>query len=184
MIVQETSLPGAYIIDLERLKDRRGFFARAWCSREFASRGLNTAVVQCNISFNEKRGTLRGVHYQKDPFAEVKLVRCTKGRIIDVIVDLRSQSPTYLRWIAVELSEDNRRQLYVPEGFAHGYQTLVDDSEVFYQVTQFYAPNAEAGIRYDDPLFGIEWPMPDDITISEKDSSWPEFRPETSSRDK
>jgi dTDP-4-dehydrorhamnose 3,5-epimerase len=175
MIFQEAPLPGAYVIDLERLKDHRGFFARSWCSREFASRGLNTALVQCNVAFSERRGTLRGVHYQREPFAEVKLVRCTKGKIADVIIDLRPQSPTYLRWIAVELSEENRRQLYVPEGFAHGYQTLTDDSEVFYQVTQFYAPDAEIGIRYDDPLFGIEWPVSDDIVISEKDRSWPDY---------
>jgi dTDP-4-dehydrorhamnose 3,5-epimerase len=174
----ETALPGAYLVDLERREDERGFFARAWAEDEFAAHGLDTRVSQCNLSFNERRGTLRGLHYQVAPHAEVKVVRCTRGAVYDVIVDLRPGSATYLRWIAVELSTENRRVLYVPEGFAHGYQTLEDETETFYQVSVPYAPGAERGVRWDDPAFGIEWPDVEERVMSEKDRTWPDFRPE------
>jgi dTDP-4-dehydrorhamnose 3,5-epimerase len=176
MIFTETRLEDAYVIDLEPRADERGFFARAWCSREFADHGLSTRLAQCNVSLNGRRGTLRGLHYQAEPHAEVKLVRCTRGAIYDVIVDLRPSSPTFCRWLGVELTAENRTMLYVPEGFAHGYQTLEDDTETFYQVSAFYAPDAERGVRWDDPAFSIEWPYPESPLISEKDRSWPDFR--------
>ena len=174
MIFTETELAGAYVIDLDRREDDRGFFARAWDTNELADRGLNPAVVQCNLSFNHRAGALRGMHFQKEPHAEAKLIRCTRGAIYDVIVDLRPGSPTFTSWIAVELTEENRRSLYVPEGFAHGYQTLADGTETFYLVSEFYAPGAESGVRYDDPAFGIAWPHAVSA-ISEKDASWPDF---------
>lgn len=170
----ETKLPGAYVIDLEPIRDARGFFARAWSSSEFAACGLNSQTVQCNLSFNYRGGTLRGMHYQVAPNREVKLVRCTRGAIYDVIVDLRPSSATYRAWVGVELSLENYRMLYVPEGVAHGYQTLVDDSEVFYQVSEYYHPESERGVRWDDPSFGIEWPLPVS-EISEKDRRHPDF---------
>jgi dTDP-4-dehydrorhamnose 3,5-epimerase len=173
----ETELAGAYVIDLERREDERGFFARAWCAAEFASHGLDTRISQCNISFNERLGTLRGMHYQVPPHAEVKVVRCTRGAVYDVIVDLRPESPTYRSWIAVELTAQNGRLLYVPEGFAHGYQTLEDETETFYQVSVPYTPDAERGVRWNDPAFGIEWPDAPERVISEKDRSWPDFEP-------
>lgn len=173
----ETELAGAWIVDLERREDERGFFARAWCEQEFAEHGLDTRVSQCNLSFNEHRGTLRGLHYQVAPHAEVKLVRCTRGAVYDVIVDLRPDSETYTRWIGVELSEDNRRLLYVPEGFAHGYVTLADATETYYQVSVPYAPGAERGARWDDPAFGIDWPQTEGLVMSEKDRTWPDFEP-------
>jgi dTDP-4-dehydrorhamnose 3,5-epimerase len=173
----ETELPGAFVIDLERREDERGFFARAWCERELAEHGLDTRVSQCNLAFNERRGTLRGLHYQVAPHAEVKLVRCTRGAVYDVIVDLRPESATYTRWIGVELTEDNRRMLYVPEGFAHGYLTLADATETFYQVSVPYTPDAERGARWDDPAFGIEWPQTEGLVMSDKDRSWPDFEP-------
>ncbi len=167
----ETKLPGAYIIDVDLHADDRGFFARAFCAREFADKGLNPAFVQANISFNAKKGTLRGLHYQIEPAAETKLVRCTRGAIYDVIVDLRPGSPTYLQHAGVELTAENRRALYVPKMFAHGYQTLSDDAEVVYQVDAFYEPTLERGLRYDDPRLQIEWPEP--VTaISNKDRAW------------
>lgn len=175
----ETDLAGAFVIDLERHEDERGFFARAWCEREFADHGLDTRVSQCNVSFNEHRGTLRGLHYQVSPHAEVKLVRCTRGAVYDVIVDLRPESATYTRWVGVELTAENRRMLYVPEGFAHGYVTLVDATETFYQVSVPYAPEAERGARWDDPAFGIEWPQTEGLVMSAKDRSWPDFERET-----
>ena len=176
MIFRETILKGAYIIEPERREDSRGFFARVWCRKEFLAEDLNGQLVQSNISYNKEKGTLRGMHYQVEPFAEVKLVRCTMGAIYDVIIDLRPQSPTYLQWVAVELTAENRKMLYVPENFAHGYQTLVDNTEVFYQVSQFYVPDSEGGVRYNDPAFGIKWPMEVQV-ISDKDRSWPDYRP-------
>jgi len=175
MIFKETRLKGAFIIELEQLKDERGFFARAWCQKEFEAHGLTPRLVQCNISFNKRRGTLRGMHYQAAPYEEAKLVRCTRGAVYDVIIDLRPDSPTYKQWIGVELTADNRRMLYVPEGFAHGYQTLTDNAEVFYQVSQFYSPESERGVRWNDPAFGIEWPEADVRIISAKDQSWPDY---------
>jgi dTDP-4-dehydrorhamnose 3,5-epimerase len=175
VIFEQTRLSGAFFVDLERREDSRGFFARTWCANEFADHGLTTEVVQANISFNPRQGTLRGMHFQRAPHAETKLVRCTRGAIYDVVVDLRRDSDTYKEWVGVELSADNRRALFVPEGFAHGYQTLVPDAEVFYQVSEYYTPGAEGGVRWDDPAFGIEWPDPDDAFLSDKDRSWPDF---------
>lgn len=172
MIFTETRLQGAYIIDVERREDDRGFFGRTFCRNEFSTRGLKTHVAQCNVSFNKKRGTLRGMHYQIAPRAEAKQVRCTRGKIYDVIIDLRPGSPTRLQWEGVELSAENCRSLYVPEGFAHGFQTLEHDSEVFYQMYEFYAPEYARGIRWDDPLFKIPWPLPGTI-ISDRDRSYP-----------
>ncbi|AJE04193.1 dTDP-4-dehydrorhamnose 3,5-epimerase [Geobacter pickeringii] len=174
MTFTETALKGAWIIDLQRIDDERGFFARSFCQDEFTARGLKTAVAQCNVSFNLKRGTLRGMHFQLSPKAEAKLVRCTRGAIYDVIIDLRPESATYCQWRAVELTADNRRALYIPEGFAHGFQTLADDSELFYQMFEFFAPECAAGVRWDDPAFGIDWPLPDPI-MSEKDRGYAPF---------
>ena len=175
MIFKETKLQGAYIIDPTIIGDDRGFFARAWCQKTFAEQGLNAALAQSNISFNKFKGTVRGMHRQIAPAAEVKLVRCTRGAIYDVIVDLRPDSITYKQWVGVELTADNHRMLYVPEGFAHGYQTLEDDCEVFYQVSQFYSPSHERGARHNDPAFGIEWPVPI-TTVSTKDQQWPDYQ--------
>jgi dTDP-4-dehydrorhamnose 3,5-epimerase len=172
----QTLIPGAFIIGVDKRSDARGFFARAWCEEEFRSRGLETAFVQANIGYSSKRGTLRGLHLQSPPHGEAKLVRCTRGAIHDVIVDLRPESPSYLRWVAAELSDENRRMMYVPTGCAHGYQTLADDTEVFYSVTAAYEPGAEVGIRYDDPVLGIEWPIEASI-VSEKDLGWAAFTP-------
>ena len=149
-LLKKPALKGAFIIEPERLEDNRGFFARAWCKKEFETHGLNSRLVQCNISFNKSSGTLRGMHYQVAPYEEAKLVRCTMGAIYDVIIDLRPDSATYMDWIGVELTADNRKMLYVPENFAHGYQTLNDNTEVFYQVSQFYSPEFETGVRWDD----------------------------------
>jgi dTDP-4-dehydrorhamnose 3,5-epimerase len=179
MLFKETKLKGAYIIEPERLEDSRGFFARAWCEKEFDVHGLNLGLVQCNISFNKKRGTLRGMHYQSSPYEEAKLVRCTMGVIFDVIIDLRPNSVTYLEWIGVELTADNRKMLYVPEEFAHGYQTLIPNTEVFYQVSQFYSKEFESGVRWNDPAFGIEWPETENIIVSEKDRNWSDYVPPT-----
>jgi dTDP-4-dehydrorhamnose 3,5-epimerase len=175
VIFTATALEGAYVVELEPREDERGFFARAWCESEFRDHDLSTEIAQCNISFNHKRGTLRGMHYQVAPHAEVKLIRCTRGAVYDVIVDLRPDSPTQTHWIGVDLTAENRRMLYVPEGFAHGYQTLVDETETFYQVSAAYAPEAERGVRWDDPSFSIVWPDPEGAILSEKDSSWPDF---------
>ncbi len=174
MKFRETELSGAYIIDIEPSKDDRGLFARAWCQKEFEAHGLSSSIVQANISQNRKRGTLRGLHWQRQPYAECKLLRCTRGSVYDVIVDLRRDSDTFRSWVGVELTEQNHRMLFVPENFAHGFQTLEDNSEIFYQVTQFYTPDAEWGARYDDPAFAIDWPL--DVTaISEKDVGWNPF---------
>jgi dTDP-4-dehydrorhamnose 3,5-epimerase len=175
MIFTPTELADAYVVDLEPRSDERGFFARAWCEREFEEHGLSTRISQCNISFNRHRSTLRGLHYQAAPHAEVKLIRCTRGAVYDVIVDLRPDSPTWKRWLGIELTAENRRALYVPEGFAHGYQTLVDDTETLYQVSAPYAPDAEGGVRFDDPLFSIDWPDPEGALLSDKDRSWPDY---------
>ena len=175
MIFTETKLKGAYIIQLERIEDERGFFSRAWCKKEFEQRGLISRLVQCNFYFNRKRGVLRGMHYQIAPNEETKLVRCTKGSIYDAIIDLRPNSSTYKQWIGVELNAENRYMLFVPEGFAHGYQTLVNDTEVFCQVSEFYCPEAERGVRWNDPVFGIEWPITDNLKISEKDENRPDY---------
>lgn len=171
MIFTETRLSGAFIIDPEPRGDERGLFARTFCQHEFAAHGLKVEVAQTNLSFNHRAGTLRGLHFQRPPAAETKLVRCTRGAIVDVIVDLRPGSPTYLGHVAVELSENNRRALYVPELFAHGYQTLTDGAEVTYQVGEFYTPGAEGGLRHDDPRLGISWPLPVSV-ISGKDAAW------------
>ncbi len=174
MIFHATEITGAYVIDVEQRRDERGFFARAWCQREFAAHGLTAQVVQTNISYSKHRGTLRGMHFQRAPYAEAKLVRCTRGAIYDVIIDLRPDSPSYRRWIGVELSAATYRMLYVPEGCAHGFQTLVDDTEVTYQVSQFYTPDAEGGVRYNDAAFNIAWPL--EVTvISDKDRQWPDY---------
>jgi dTDP-4-dehydrorhamnose 3,5-epimerase len=174
MLFTETQLKGAFIIDLEQRSDTRGFFARTFCAQEFEAYGLKSAVAQCNLSFNYKKGTLRGMHYQISPACETKLVRCTQGAIYDVIIDMRPDSPTYLSHIGVELTAENRRALYVPEMFAHGYQALTDGAEVVYEVSKFYTPRYERGLRYDDPIFGINWPLPVS-EISEKDAAWPLF---------
>jgi dTDP-4-dehydrorhamnose 3,5-epimerase len=173
----ELELEGAFLIDLERIFDERGFFARAWSDQEFTQRGLETRIAQCNLAYNERKATLRGLHFQTAPHAEVKLVRCTRGAVYDVIVDLRPESSTYLRWQGVELSAENGRMLYVPEGFAHGYQTLVDGTETFYQVSHPYVPAAQAGVRWNDPAFGIEWPDADERIISARDRAWPDYVP-------
>ncbi|HAF13528.1 MAG TPA: dTDP-4-dehydrorhamnose 3,5-epimerase [Blastocatellia bacterium] len=172
MIFKETKLRGAYIIEPELIQDERGFFARTWSQEEFASRGLNSKLVQCNSSFNKQRGTLRGMHYQIPPHEEAKLVRCTAGAIYDVIVDLRVDSPTWLKWIGVELIASTPLMVYIPEGFAHGFQTLEDDTEVFYQVSEYYHPELARGVRWDDPAFSINWPLSISV-ISERDRSYP-----------
>ncbi len=176
MIFTETELQGAYVIELKKLEDERGFFARGYCSKEFESYGLASRVVQSNVSFNWKKATLRGLHYQNVPYVETKLVRCTRGAIYDVIIDLRPDSNTFKQWIGVELTEGNYRMLYVPECFAHGFQTLEDHTEVIYHVSEFYTPKAEQGIRYNDPAFKIHWPLEVEV-ISPKDENWPDFFP-------
>lgn len=174
MIFTETALPGAFVLDLERREDDRGYFARAFCQDEFTERGLKPVIAQANVAFNRFAGTLRGMHFQFPPAAETKVVRCTRGAILDIIVDLRPESPTYLHNVAVRLDEDNGRSLFVPERFAHGYQTLVDGTETSYFVGEFYTPDAEGGLRADDPRLGLEWPLPV-TTMSEKDRGWAEL---------
>ncbi len=194
MNFQETKLKGAFIIEPDRLVDDRGFFARTWCKREFEVHGLNQELVQCNISFNKKRGTLRGMHYQEAPREEARLVRCTMGAIYDVIIDLRPDSPTYCQWISVVLSAPGSqptsqssqqtanssqptahyKMLYVPEGFAHGFLTLRDNTEVFYQMSEFYAPECARGVRWNDPAFNIQWPE-DVVEISDRDKQYPDY---------
>jgi dTDP-4-dehydrorhamnose 3,5-epimerase len=170
----ETKLKGAYIVEIEKLTDERGFFARSWCRKEFEALGLTARVVQANVSYNLKKGTLRGMHYQIAPYQECKLIRCTRGAIYDVIIDLRPDSPTYKQWTGLELTADNYTLFFVPEDFGHGFQTLTDDTEITYQVTQFYTPGSEKGIRFDDPTFNIQWPL-EVTTISDKDRTWPDF---------
>jgi len=174
MIFEETKLKGAFIIEPERLEDERGFFARTFCQKEFENRGLNPKVAQCNISFNKQKGTLRGMHYQAAPYEEAKLVRCTKGAIYDVIIDLRPCSHTFKKWLAVNLTAENCRMLYIPEGFAHGFQTIETNTEVFYQMSEFYHPESARGIRWNDPVFGIEWRIENPI-ISTKDQQNSDF---------
>ncbi len=174
MIFIETKLKGAFLIEAKREHDERGFFARTFCQEEFNAHGLNPRLVQCNISFNKKKGTLRGMHYQAAPYEEAKLVRCTMGAIYNVIIDLRAGSPTFKQWLAVELTAENRRLLYVPEGFVHGFQTLEDNTEVFYQMSEFYHPECARGMKWDDPAFGIEWPIPN-LILSDRDRSFPTF---------
>ncbi len=174
MIFTETPLQGAFLIELEPNADERGFFARTFCQREFAAHGLNPAVAQCNLSFNARAGTLRGMHFQNAPGGEAKLIRCVRGAIYDVIVDLHAASSSYGQHFAIELDAASRRALFVPEGFAHGFQTLADETEVEYQMSDFHAPEHAAGFRYDDPAFAIVWPR-DVSVISEQDLAWPAF---------
>lgn len=171
----ETKLKGAYVIEVDRIEDYRGFFGRSWCQKEFAEHGLNPNLVQCNISFNLKKGTLRGMHYQAKPHEEAKLVRCVKGGIYDVIIDLRPDSPTFKDWFSVELNSENRQMIYIPEGMAHGCQTLVDNTEVFYQMSEFFCSESARGVRWDDSIFGIDWPEISQRVISEKDRSYSDF---------
>ena len=175
MIFEETRLKGAYVVDPDLRYDSRGFFARTWCANEFENHGLNPRLVQCSISFNRSKGTLRGMHYQVAPFEEAKLVRCTMGAICDVIVDLRADSPTFRQHLAVTLSAENRKALYIPEKFAHGFLTLEDDTEVFYQMSEFYSAESARGFRWNDPGFGIRLPAPVTV-ISERDATYPDFR--------
>lgn len=174
MTFHETKLSGVFEIHLEPRLDERGFFARTWCQREFEAQGLNSKLVQCSVSFNSREGTLRGIHYQAAPYAEAKVVRCTRGAIYDVVVDLRPQSPTFKGWIAVVLTAENRSMVYVPEGCAHGFLTLKDDSEVFYQMSEFYNAESACGVRWNDAAFQIAWPGKVSL-ISERDRSYPNF---------
>jgi dTDP-4-dehydrorhamnose 3,5-epimerase len=178
VIFTETPLVGAFLIDLEPVADERGFFARSFCRREFTAHGLNPDIAQCNISLNRRRGTLRGMHWQAAPHQEAKLIRCTHGAIHDVIIDLRPGSPTFAAHIAATLTAADRRMLYVPEGFAHGFVTLEDDTEVFYQMSEFYAPECSHGVRYDDPAFAISWPI-EILVVSDRDRSYPDWVPGT-----
>ncbi len=173
----KTPLPGAYVIDLEKYGDERGFFARLYCENEFREHELETHFVQINNSLSAQKGTLRGMHYQLEPAAEVKVVRCIKGSLYDVILDLRQDSPTFGQWYGAELSAENRRMMYVPRGFGHGFITLEDDTEAFYLVSNFYAPEKERGVRWNDPRFNIEWPI-EPVVVSEKDSNHPDFDPD------
>ena len=175
MIFTETGLKGAYVIKPERLEDERGFFARTFCRKEFEKQGLNPRIVQCNVSFNKKKGTLRGMHYQVAPYKEAKIVCCFRGAVYDVIVDLRPDSSTYCQWFGIELRAENYEMLYVPEDFAHGFQTLEDDTVVFYQMSEYYHPECAAGKRWNDPAFGIKWPLSGSV-ISEKDNNHADFK--------
>jgi dTDP-4-dehydrorhamnose 3,5-epimerase len=174
LIFTETAIKGAFVIEIKKIEDERGFFGRSWCQKELEEHGLIARVVQANVSYNKQKGTLRGMHFQLDPYAETKLVRCTRGAIYDIIIDLRPDSPTYKQWIGVELTADNYKMLFVPENFAHGFITLEDNTEVTYQVSQFYTPGSERGIRWDDPSFNIKWPI-EPTVISQKDRSHPDF---------
>jgi dTDP-4-dehydrorhamnose 3,5-epimerase len=174
MIFHRTKLSGVVEIQIEPKCDERGFFARSWCQHEFESNGLNCRLVQCNVSFNTRKGTLRGMHYQAAPYPEAKLVRCTRGAIYDVVVDLRRESPTFRQWIGATLTADNRQMLYVPEGCGHGFLTLENETEVFYQMSEFYHSDLARGVRWNDPAFGIEWPAAAE-QISERDRTYPGF---------
>lgn len=174
MIFTETKLQGAYLVELEPLKDERGFFALSWSEREFAERGLESRLAECNISFNRRKGTVRGMHYQESPHGQAKLVRCTMGAVFDVMIDLRPSSPTFKRWLAFELTAKNHVALYIPIDFAHGFQTLEDNSEVLYQMSEVYSPGDGRGVRWDDPAFRIEWPHKVTL-INERDASYPDF---------
>ena len=175
MIFTETKLSGVTIIDLEKRGDERGFFARSWCQEEFQDQQLFSKVVQQNVSFSKFKGTLRGMHYQVAPYAETKIIRCPRGAVFDVVIDLRPDSETFKQWFGIELSADNYKMIYIPQGFAHGYQTLTDDTEVTYLVSAFYTPKAERGVRYNDPAVLIQWPLPV-TTISDKDMNWPDIK--------
>jgi dTDP-4-dehydrorhamnose 3,5-epimerase len=170
----ETPLAGAFIIDVQVIEDERGFFARTWAAEEFQRRGIDPTLFQCNLAWNKRKGTLRGMHFQRPPFQEVKIVRCTRGAVLDVIIDLRRDSPTFRQWTSVELDADSRRMLYVPKGLAHGYLTLTDDVEVYYHVSAQYEPTHATGVAWNDRAFGISWPFPPTV-ISEKDRGWPPF---------
>jgi len=172
MIFTETSLPRVFLVDLEPIGDSRGFFSRFWCSKEFDAQGLPFDVAQINMAHNAETGTLRGLHYQRDPYAEARIVSCAHGSVFDVAVDVRPDSPTYLQWFGTELSSENRRMLHIPAGFAHGYQTLEDDTSLLYLASEFYTPDSEAGLRYNDPAIGIDWPLPV-ASISDKDAGCP-----------
>jgi dTDP-4-dehydrorhamnose 3,5-epimerase len=174
MIFRETNLKGVYVIELELLEDERGFFARSFCKEEFKEHDLNFCIVQCSLSYNKKRGTLRGMHYQVAPYEETKLVSCIRGAIYDVIIDLRANSSTYCQWFAAELTAENHKMLYVPEGFAHGFQTLADNTTVLYQMSEFYHPECARGVRWDDTAFGVKWPIKNYV-ISAKDRQFPDF---------
>lgn len=181
MIFVETNLSGAFVVEPELFEDERGFFAVTWHADEFARRGLDARLAQCAVSYNRRKGTLRGMHYQRAPHAHAKLVHCTRGAVYDVIVDMRPESPTFTRWSAAELTAANRRALYVPAGFAHGFQSLEDDTELMYHITESYRPEAEAGVRWDDPSFRISWPL--EVTvIAPRDRGYPDFRPQGSPR--
>jgi dTDP-4-dehydrorhamnose 3,5-epimerase len=175
IIFQETKLKGAYLIEPEKFEDQRGFFARAFSDQEFSDHGLHGHFVEASISFSLRRHTVRGMHFQAPPHAQAKLVRCTRGAIFDAMIDLRPGSSTYKQWFAQELTDQNRLMLYIPEGFAHGYQTLEDESEVFYQLSQSYAPASERGVRWNDPVFGINWPVTDGVIMNDRDRSYPDF---------
>ena len=170
-----TKIAGVVEIHLELIRDERGFFARSWCRSEFEQRGLESALVQCNISFNARKGTLRGMHFQAAPFAEAKLVRCTQGAVYDVVLDLRPESPTFKRWIAVTLTAENRNMVYIPKGCAHGFLTLQDETEVFYQMSEYYNAESARGVRWNDPAFGIAWPDRIEV-ISDRDQNYPDFK--------
>jgi dTDP-4-dehydrorhamnose 3,5-epimerase len=175
VIFTPTPLAGAFVIEPEPIPDARGLFARTWCQRELEGRGLESRLAQCSTSFNKRKGTLRGMHYQVAPFAETKIVRCTRGSMYDVIIDLRPESPTFTRHFGAVLTADNRKAMYIPTGFAHGFQTLEDDTEALYQISEFYSPDHSRGVRWDDPAFGIAWP-PDERMLSERDRGYPDFR--------
>jgi len=175
LIFTETKIKGVYIIEPELLTDERGFFARSFCKEEFRNHGLETDIVQCNISYNKKKGTLRGMHYQVPPFEEAKIVSCTYGTIYDVVLDLRTDSLTYCQWIATDLSDNNFKMMYIPKGCAHGFQTLEDDTMVYYQMMDFFHPECASGVRWDDPRFKIDWPIIQTVIVSEKDQKYPDF---------
>lgn len=174
MIFHDTPVAGARVLEVKRIEDHRGFFGRIWCQNELRQQGLKSEIAQANVGFSLKRGTLRGLHFQAAPHTEVKVVRCTRGSMFDVIVDLRPESPSYKRWFGIELSADNHKMLYVPEGCAQGYITLEDNTEMYYNTTEFYHPETASGVRFDDPEFGIEWPMAPAV-ISDQDRSWPDY---------
>lgn len=176
MIFTNTNIPGAYVIDHKPISDDRGFFARSFCKNEFLDQGINFSPVQANTGYSRIQGTMRGMHYQTGEHAESKLVRCIRGAVFDVIIDLRKESDSYMKWFGVELTAENRRMLYLPDGCAHGYQTLADDTEIYYLVSEFYTPGAEKGIRWNDPAFDIKWKKTRDLIVSDKDKSWSDYR--------
>jgi len=175
MTFTESRIPGAWLIDITAIHDPRGFFAMTWIPAELRRHGIDPALAQCNLAFNHKRGTLRGMHFQKAPHAQAKIIRCTRGALLDVIVDLRPESPAYCQWAAVELTADNHRMLYMPEGIAHGYLTLTDEVEAYYHASTAWEPKAESGVRWNDPAFGIAWPFAP-LVISDKDAAWPDYQ--------